>query len=87
MEPRICTTIISEMVSKIPESEIEFIKDLQWNYEDASYKAPEETIQWNRTYQTIVKHIPKPKQDWEFEVLSIFSTMTVENIKEIMLNE
>jgi len=58
-----------------------FIKDLQWNYEDASFKAPEETIQWHRVQSTLIKHIPKPSKDWEFEVLSIFTTLSIDEIK------
>ena len=36
----------------------ELIKDLQWNFDDAGYKAPEETLQWERTMKTLEKHIP-----------------------------
>lgn len=62
-------------------------KDLQWNYNDASYKAPEDTIQWYRTQATLIKYIPQPIEDWEFEVLSIFTTKSVEDIKkQVKLN-
>ena len=63
------------------------IKDLQWNYEDASYKAPEENTQWFKTSHTLQKHIPNPKEDWEFNVLSIFSTKPVDEIKEFFKNQ
>lgn len=78
---RICTEVITEMINVIPKDQIELIKDLEWNYEDASYKAPEETIQWVRTSLTLQQHIPIPKEDWEFQVLSIFSTKPVDEIK------
>ena len=48
---------------------------------DNSYKSPEETIQWERTMRTLIKHIPIPKEDWEFNVLSIFTTRSIENLK------
>lgn len=74
------------MMEKIPSEKTDFIKDLQWNYEDASYKAPEETLQWHRTMQTLQKHIPEPKEDWEFEVLSIFTTKSIEELKFNFVN-
>ena len=73
-------------MEKIPSEKTDFIKDLQWNYEDACYKAPEETLQWHRTMQTLQKHMPDPKEDWEFEVLSIFTTKSVEKLKLDLLN-
>ena len=60
MTPRNCPQIIKQMIEKIPSDKTEFIKDLEWNYEDASYKAPEEILQWERTQETLIKHIPKP---------------------------
>lgn len=85
-EMRNCCQIISQMIEKIPTDKTEFIKDLQWNYEDASYKAPEETLQWHRTQSTLIKHIPKPSEDWEFEVLSIFTTQSVDDIRRAVQN-
>jgi len=83
MQRRICTEVISEMLKKIPVSEKLLISDLEWNYEDASYKAPEETIQWKRTMETLMKHIDPPTKDWEYEVLSIFTMQPIDNLKEI----
>jgi hypothetical protein len=70
------------MLAKIPEEKTEFIIDLKWNYDDASYKAPEETLQWQRTMETLMKYIPAPTEDWEFEVLSIFTNKTIEKLRE-----
>jgi hypothetical protein len=83
MSRRNCCAVITEMMFKIPKSEEEFLKDLQWNWEDASYKAPEEVLQWHRTQATLMKHIPKPTQDWEFEVLCIFTTKTRTELEEL----
>ena len=82
MERRICTQVINEMLKHIPTEKEEFIKDLLWNLNDSSYKAPEDTIQWERTMGTIQKHIPMPEQEWELEVCSIFTTKSVNDIKE-----
>ena len=49
MERRNCQAIIKQMMEKIPSDKTDFIKDLEWNFEDAGYKAPEETLQWERT--------------------------------------
>ena len=84
MERRNCCEVIVKMLEKIPETEKDFIKALQWNYDDASYKAPEENIQWIRTHGTLVKHIKSPTKDWEYEVLSIFTTRPVDEIKELV---
>ena len=87
MERRQCTTVIKSMMEKVPSDKVEFIKDLEWNFEDASYKAPEETLQWQRTMQTLQKHIPNPSLDWEYEVLSIFTTRSVEELKQMPNNQ
>lgn len=81
MKRRNCCQVITEMIAKIPEDKIGLIKDLEWNREDASYKAPEETLQWERTQHTLIKHLPSPTEDWEFEVISIFTTQPIEAIK------
>jgi hypothetical protein len=81
MKRRICYHVISEMIEKIPLDKKELIKDLTWNFEDAKYKAPEENLQWLRTQETLIKHIPKPIEEWEFEVLSIFTTLPIDVIK------
>lgn len=80
--PRNCCVVIDQMLKLIPSENSEFIADLKWNLEDAFYKPPEETIQWHRTASTLQKHIPIPAQDWEFEIISIFSMKPVEILKK-----
>jgi len=80
---RFCQLVISEMLEKIPKSEKELIKDLKWNFEDSCYKAPEETLQWERTATTLQKHIPKPFKDWHFEIISIFTKKPIETLIRI----
>jgi len=75
MIPRNCQEVIASMIEKVPVDKEDFIRDLNWNLKDAIYKAPEETLQWHRTQQTLIAHIPRPKQEWEFEVVSIFTTV------------
>lgn len=82
MERRNCCLVILKMLKLIPEEKEELIKALKWNSEDASYKAPEETLQWERTMNTLIKYIPIPVKDWEFEVLSIFTTKSINELKK-----
>lgn len=84
---RNCYEVIQKMLNEIPKDKIDFIKDLSWNLNDAYYKAPEEVIQWERTQETLIKHIPKPTEDWEYEILSIWSTKPVGEIKNYYKNE
>ena len=70
------------MIKEIPIDKKEFIDDLNWNFGDAMFKAPEETLQWHRTMNTLMKHIPKPIEDWEFKVLSIFTTKSIDELKK-----
>ena len=81
---RNCCIVIEQMLEKVPSTETELIKDLKWNHEDASYKAPEQNLQWIRTTETLSKHIPSPIEDWHFEVVSIFSKIPVNDIKEMV---
>lgn len=81
-ERRNCCEVIEKMIETLPLGKRDFREDLEWNYEDAFYKAPEENIQWRRTQETLIKHIPNPTQDWEFEILSIFTTLSVEELKK-----
>lgn len=85
MKRRDCSKVIEEMVSHIPLDKTELLKELGWNSEDASYKAPEETLQWERTQQTLIKYIPKPAEKWEFEVLSIFTALSIDDLKSSAL--
>lgn len=83
MKTRDCCNVITEMLLKIPESEVAFIKDLEWSFEDARFKAPEETLQWERITETVNRHISNPVSNWQWEVLSIFTTKSIEELKAI----
>ena len=78
MNIRNCAAVITEMLTKVPKTKdnVDLIEALGWNREDARHKAPEETIQWHRTQQTLVEYIPIAKENWQFEVLSIFTTLS-----------
>lgn len=78
---RNCSKIIKQIISEVPTDKKDFINDLQKNYSFAVYKAPEDITQWNRLRTTIMQYIPEPNEDWEFKVLSIFTTTSIEDLK------
>lgn len=84
MERRDCQKVITAMLAEIPGSKTELIKALGENFIDASFKAPEENLQWHRTMKTLEKHIPALAQDWQFRVLSIFTMRPVEELRRVV---
>ena len=85
---RNCCSVIEEMIKFIPKEEEDLIRALSWNYEDSLYKAPEETIQWERTSDTLVRYIGTPNinKSWQIKILSIFSTIPEEEIIKELKN-
>ena len=84
---RNCVIVINNMLSHIPKTESAFIKALEWNREDASYKAPEESIQWERTQHTLMTYMPEPTEDWEIKVLSIFTALSIKKVEEMLIKD
>lgn len=78
---RNCGIVINNMLNHIPYTESKLRKALEWNRDDAAYKAPEETIQWERTQHTLMEYMPNPEEEWQFKVLSIFTTVPIEELK------
>lgn len=79
---RNCCQVIDQIKAKVPEERKFFLKDLDEVRKDAAYKAPEETIQWERLHRCLLSEIFPPNEEWEIEIWSIFSTVPVERIKE-----
>ena len=55
---RDCCTVISQMLNRIPDSKVDFKKDLMKNFEDAKYKPVEDIIQWYGISVTLEKYLP-----------------------------
>ena len=53
MQKRNCCGVIVQMIAIIPVENIEFIQSLEKDFESASYKAPEDTVQWDRVSETL----------------------------------
>lgn len=77
------STVLKNILSLIPSDKEQFIEDIKWNLEDGFYKAPEETLHWERTTKTLMKHIPKPTEDWEFQILNLFTTRPIEELHKM----
>lgn len=83
-KPRICYEVIDAMIALIPKEETLFIEMLESERGDSLYKSIEETSQWTRLAIVVKSFInPSPIHDWEFLVLSVFTTLSVEELKEI----
>ncbi len=77
--------VINEMVENIPESEIDLIKELERIKSDyIQWTAPESMVRWEEVSYTLQDYLynPKPTKEWQFKVLSIWSTKSIEEIKK-----
>jgi len=77
-------SVVNEILKEIPDSEVDFINDLLHLRDGFLYKAPEEKkLCFDLISDIIFNYLYKPpKHDWQFKVLSIFSTLPVNRIKE-----
>ena len=84
------TDVIDEILEIIPEQETDFINQLKDIHASVSCAPPELFgTWWSETYETLWSNIPpKPTEYWQYKVLSIFSTKSVDEIKDaIRLSE
>ena len=73
------------MIRKIPIDQKDLIEELEEVLTfDMTYQPPESIIQWELAYITIMSSIiAAPAEEWQYEVLSIFSTNPVEELKKM----
>ena len=77
--------VIDAMIKNIPENEVDLIKELERIKSDQiQWTAPESMVRWEEVSYVLQDSLynPKPKEEWEFQVLSIWSTKSIEEIKE-----
>lgn len=79
--PRICSEVIDSMLAIIPEDEILFIVVLGKAQEDCLHETLEDVSQWQRLDIVVNGFLNRPSLDWEFEVLSILTMKSVEELK------
>jgi len=76
------TEVLTKMISFIPSDKKELLERMAWHIEDGHYKAPELGTHWNSVGKSLQEFFPLPKEDWEFEVLSEWTTLSIEQLKQ-----
>jgi hypothetical protein len=80
--------VIDQMILKIPSTEVNLIKGLNKIKNSANYTAPELMQgRWYQVSSALSQSFKPPEEDWQFEVLSIFSTKSVGEIKSFYQGE
>jgi hypothetical protein len=83
MNKRNCVQTIEKILTYVPYEESNLRKALLHNRETAFYAAPENILSWESVFDTLLFHIYPPKKEWHFEVWSVFSTKSVEELKQL----
>lgn len=80
--------LIDKMLAEIPSTEnhlIESLKDIQ---DSQRYRGPEDMLGWVMVSKELQNLNLKPEsENWKYKICSIFSTMTVNEIKEYINNK
>jgi hypothetical protein len=79
--------VLNDILEVIPKPEEDLIISLCKIRESIRYSAPELiSMWWDEAHGTLIDYvsITKPMKDWEYRVWSIFTTRSVEEIKELM---
>jgi hypothetical protein len=78
------TDVLRQMLSHVPETESDFIDDLNAEIEDSKNHVPE--VSWANARTTIFKRIGEPSDDWQWIVCAIFENMSVKAFWEKYYN-
>lgn len=75
--------VVAQIQDKVPEDQGRLHYRLDNVHSSALYRAPEMMfMSWDELQETLITAIGEfPKEDWQFEVLSIFSTVPVSEIR------
>lgn len=74
--------VAEEMLSHIPETEEQIIADIKKVTSDSAYAPPEaQSNYWGMMSIALRRHIPVPKEDWHFLVLSVFLKIPIAELK------
>lgn len=76
-------SVIDEILMNMPDTETKFKYQLKDNKSSVSCAAPELMgFWWNNVYETLLDNIPnKPTEEWQYKILSIFSTKSIKELK------
>lgn len=75
--------VIDEMLNVIPEKEKDFIRQLKRIQRDTYITAPENMVRWEEVSYALQDYLynPVPTKEWQYEILSIWSTRSIEDVK------
>ena len=75
--------VINEMLKVIPEDELNLIDALKSIRNNQIYRAPEDTVGWELVSEELeLIDLDLDSEYWKFKIFSIFSTMSIEDIKK-----
>ena len=78
--------VINEMLNIIPKDEIYLISALKNIRNDQIYRAPEDTVGWELVSEELQSiNLDFNSEYWKFKIFSIFSTMSIEDIKKELI--
>lgn len=80
--------VITKIIDQIPEKDTDFRDKINDVLNSVAYTAPEIiSHRWGNLSLTLMHHIPFPAtEDWEFQILHIFSEKNIDEIKKIHKN-
>jgi hypothetical protein len=84
MKPRNIVDVINTIKPYVPVDREQLLLGLEWIINDTYYRAPEDVgLSWEILAENLFDEIGEiPIEDWHFKVLSIFSTVPEEEIRE-----
>jgi hypothetical protein len=78
--------VIESIKKWVPKDNINFISDLDWVINDASFRAPECIgVSWASLQEIIFRHIKKPEGAWQINVVALFADKTPQYIMQDQL--
>lgn len=77
--------VITNILNEIPDSEVDLISQLKDNRDSVTFSAPEMLpLWWGEVQSSLLSYLPEvPNEEWQFKILSIFSTKSVNELKSI----
>jgi len=75
-------TLIDEMLKVIPKRKVYLIESLKDIQDSQRYRAPEDMLGWQLVSEELQNlNLTRWSPKWKFELCSIFSTLSIEEIK------